>query len=87
MPLLCAYAAALDAVAADLARVPLGSRDPESPYIAIDEARRELLRLAGRMRHGLMPESANDAEPLCLPSLPITGRGQILHVVTNGPRR
>lgn len=87
MPLLCAYAAAVDAVVADLARVPLGSRSPEAPYIAIDEARRELSRLAGRIRHGIPPVNANDEEPKVLPLSVITGQGQVIAVATRGPRR
>ncbi|PIU08190.1 MULTISPECIES: hypothetical protein [Methylobacterium] len=86
MPLLSAHAAALDAVARNLARVPSLAGQPEAHCIAVDEARRELTRLAGRMRHGLMPESANDEEPKCLPAVVVHGHSQVIVSVARGPR-
>ena len=87
MPLLCQYAAELDAIAAMLAKIPLGSRDADAAYVAVDEARHAVTALSSRLRLGAPARPANDRGAWTGPAVVITGFNQVICAPGRGPRR
>lgn len=90
---LSALAGELDALVRDGRRIRLGDRNFERPHAELDELLGRLQQLADGVRGGvpmLMPAATvtdGKGNVTVLPAPAITGRGQIIHCVTRGPRR